>query len=102
MYARLGIMREVPGLKDNPAGLGRFQLTGSDNDRQVYRVPSLRNVALTAPYFHDGSVATLEQAVELMFGYQLGRQASLQDKYLIVSFVYTLSGERLPPPGAAP
>ena len=102
MFARLGVLHEVPGLKDRPGGLGRFQLTGREEDRQVYRVPSLRNVALTAPYFHDGSVPTLEEAVNLMFRYQLGRSAPQQDKDLIVRFLHTLSGEKLPPPGALP
>lgn len=98
MFARLGVLRPLPGA----TGLGRFQLTGQDADRAVYRVPSLRNVALTAPYFHDGSVASLEEAVDLMFTYQLGRSAPRQDKELIIRFLGSLSGERLPPPGAAP
>lgn len=102
MFARLGAMQPVPGLESRAGGLGRFQVTGRDSDRQVYRVPSLRNVALTAPYFHDGSVATLEGAVNLMFYHQLGRNAPQQDKDLIVRFLHTLSGERMPPPGAAP
>jgi len=102
MFARLGAMRELPGLRDNPNGQGRFEVTGRETDRFLYRVPSLRNVALTAPYFHDGSVATLEQAVDLMFTYQLGRGAPQRDKDLIAGFLRSLSGERLPPPGAAP
>jgi cytochrome c peroxidase len=65
-------------------------------------VPSLRNVALTAPYFHNGSVATLEEAVGAMFKYQLGRDAPPQDQALIVSFLKALSGETMPPPGAQP
>lgn len=102
MFARLGAMQAVPGLAERPGGQGRFQVTGREADRQVYRVPSLRNVALTAPYFHDGSVATLEEAVNQMFQYQLGRNAPQQDKDLIVRFLHSLSGERMPPPGAAP
>ena len=102
MFARLGVLQEVPGLKDSPAGQGRYAVTRREADRQVYRVPSLRNVALTAPYFHDGSVATLEQAVDLMFLHQLGRNAPQRDKDLIVRFLQSLSGERMPPAGAAP
>jgi cytochrome c peroxidase len=72
---------------------GRFLITGKESDRHVFKVPSLRNVALTAPYFHDGSVATLEEAVDVMFRYQLGRTAPASDKALIVSFLKSLSGQ---------
>ncbi|MFH0021387.1 cytochrome-c peroxidase [Pseudomonas fluorescens] len=74
------------------ADQGRFNVTGDEADRSVFKVPSLRNVALTAPYFHDGSAATLEQAVDIMFQYQLGRMPSAEDKSLIVLFLKTLSG----------
>jgi len=56
-------------------------------------VPSLRNVALTSPYFHDGSAKTLNDAVAVMFKYQLGRPASQQDQDRIVMFLRTLTGE---------
>jgi cytochrome c peroxidase len=56
-------------------------------------VPSLRNVAITAPYFHDGSAATLEVAVDVMFRYQLGRVPSAQDRASIIAFLATLTGE---------
>ncbi|MDM5175906.1 cytochrome c peroxidase [Massilia sp. DJPM01] len=104
LFQKLGAMREMPGLETSGADLGRYQVTGRNLDRNVFRVPGLRNVALTAPYFHDGSVGTLDQAVELMFKYQLGRTASQQDKELIVRFLHTLSGEKLVPgvPPAAP
>lgn len=75
------------------ADLGRFQVTGDAADRFVFRVPSLRNVALTAPYLHDGSVATLEEAVSIMFIYQLGRTADEPDLRRIVQFLGTLTGE---------
>ena len=102
MYQKFGAMRELPGLAPAGADLGRYQLTGREADRHVFRVPSLRNVALTAPYFHNGSVDTLEEAVDVMFKYQLGRAASARDKELIVRFLHTLNGEQLPPPGALP
>lgn len=57
------------------ADYGRFTVTGEEQDRFVFKVPSLRNVALTAPYFHDGSQETLADAVNLMMQYQLGRVA---------------------------
>ncbi len=72
--------------------MGRFNVTGKDDDRHRFRVPSLRNVALTAPYFHDGSVATLEQAVMVMASYQLGRPIPIDDARLIVAFLHSLSG----------
>jgi cytochrome c peroxidase len=74
------------------ADLGRFAVTGKAADRHVFRVPSLRNVALTAPYFHDGSVASLEEAVESMARSQLGRSLSAQEIDLIVAFLRTLTG----------
>lgn len=76
------------------ADLGRFKITGRETDRYVFKVPSLRNVALTAPYFHDGTATTLEQAVEVMFLHQLGRSAPQEDKRLIVLFLRSLTGER--------
>ena len=54
----------------------------------------MRNVALTAPYFHDGSAKTLEQAVSVMGKYQLGRRLSTKDVDLIVAFLKTLTGEK--------
>ncbi|MNH44925.1 Cytochrome c551 peroxidase precursor [compost metagenome] len=59
----------------------------------MFKVPSLRNVAVTAPYFHDGSAPTLEAAVDVMFRYQLGRTASAEDRALIIEFLKTLTGE---------
>ena len=102
LYQRFGAMREPAPGAAIAADQGRFELTGRESDRRMFRVPSLRNVALTAPYFHNGSVATLDEAVDAMFKYQLGRDVSAADKALVVSFLKTLSGEKLPPPGAAP
>lgn len=95
MFQKFGVMGDYFKARGNvtDADLGRFLVTGNENDRNVFKVPSLRNIALTAPYFHDGSAATLEQAVDVMFTYQLGRVASEQDKWLIVQFLKTLTGE---------
>jgi cytochrome c peroxidase len=71
--------------------LGRFNVTGQADDKHRFRVPSLRNVALTAPYFHDGSADTLEQAVMVMATYQLGRPVSLDDAQLLVRFLHSLN-----------
>lgn len=75
------------------ADLGRFNVTKNEADKNMFKVPSLRNVALTAPYFHDGSAKTLNDAVDVMFKFQLGRAAPQQDKELIVKFLHTLTGE---------
>jgi len=71
---------------------GRFNVTGKADDMHRFRVPSLRNVALSAPYFHDGTADTLEQAVMVMATYQLGRPVSLDDAQLIVKFLHSLNG----------
>ncbi|MES2900851.1 MAG: cytochrome c peroxidase [Pseudomonadota bacterium] len=101
MYQKLGAMRELAPSVRAAGTLGRYSVTGREADRYMVRVPSLRNVALTAPYLHNGSVATLEEAVDAMFKYQLGRSASPQDRAQIVRFLHTLTGETLPAPGAA-
>jgi cytochrome c peroxidase len=98
MFQKFGVMGnyfEGRG-KLSPADLGRFNVTGQDGDRHVFKVPSLRNVANTAPYFHDGSVATLREAVDIMFRFQLGRVASTGDKDSIILFLNTLTGEPAP------
>ena len=73
--------------------LGRFNVTGAEEDKEVFRVPSLRNVALTAPYFHDGSAPTLEAAVDIMGRYMLGRVIPAGDRRLLIGFLHTLTGE---------
>ena len=75
------------------ADWGRYKVTKNESDRYLFRVPTLRNIALTKPYFHDGTAQTLEEAVTLMGKYQLGRQLSEQDVELIVKFLKTLTGE---------
>ena len=94
MYQRFGVMGDVfAGKTQTLSDLGRFNVTGREEDRYVFKVPSLRNVALTAPYFHDGSAATLEEAVSIMARYQLGRELSGQDIASISAFLRTLTGE---------
>ncbi len=95
MFQKFGVMSDYFKARGNltAADLGRYRVTGNEEDRNVFKVPSLRNVALTAPYFHDGSAKTLEEAVDVMFTYQLGRTPSALDKSLIVQFLKTLTGE---------
>lgn len=94
MFQRIGVMRDYfANRAPSAADLGRYNVTGRDEDRHVFKVPSLRNVALTAPYFHDGSAATLEQAVLVMGRYQLGRELSRHDIDALLAFLKTLTGE---------
>ena len=74
------------------ADFGRYNITGNEADRHSFKVPSLRMAPLTAPYLHDGSAATLLDAVDAMFEFQLGREAPIKDKEDIVAFIETLVG----------
>jgi cytochrome c peroxidase len=97
MFQRFGIMDDyfshLPASQSIPGDLGRFNVTNRKEDRHVFKVPSLRNVAVTAPYFHNGSAATLEEAVVTMGRYQLGRELSTTDIETITAFLRTLTGE---------
>lgn len=95
LYQVFGVMGNYFKDRGNvkKADYGRFNVTGKESDRYMFKVPSLRNVALTAPYFHDGSAKTLEDAVNVMFKYQLGRQAPEKDKKLIIKFLQSLTGK---------
>ncbi|WP_088710217.1 cytochrome-c peroxidase [Noviherbaspirillum denitrificans] len=102
MFQVFGVVRPYLGRDgvEKESDLGRFLVTRRESDKHVFKVPSLRNVALTAPYFHDASARTLEEAVDVMIKYQLGRTAPKEDRALIVKFLHTLTGA--PPPGAQP
>jgi cytochrome c peroxidase len=95
MFQKFGVLGDY--FKDRgkleKVDMGRFNVTNDPADKHVFKVPGLRNVEYTAPYFHDGSAATLNDAVEVMFKYQLGRSAPLVDKELIVRFLKTLSAD---------
>jgi cytochrome c peroxidase len=84
---------------------GRFSITKKEEDRYVFRVPMLRNVAKTAPYFHDGSVDRLDRAVQVMASVQLGHPLDDTAVAEIVSFLEALTGEvpsNYAPPGQKP
>jgi len=95
MYQTMGAMGDYFGDRGDiqESDLGRYQVTGREQDRHVFKVPSLRMVSQTAPYFHDGRVKTLEEAVEMMAKYQLGRELPREDVNLIVEFLRSLAGE---------
>jgi cytochrome c peroxidase len=98
IFQRFGIFG---GALDPDADQGRYQLTRIPRDRGVFRVPSLRNVAATAPYFHDGRARTLEDAVDTMARVQLGRTLAQDEVGLIARFLHTLTGEYRGRPVAA-
>lgn len=75
------------------ADLGRFAVTKNAADKNMWRVPTLRNIALTAPYFHNGRVHTLEEAVRVMGKVQLNRDLSDEDVKHLVAFLNSLTGE---------
>jgi cytochrome c peroxidase len=87
LFQHFGVMRDYFADKKaiTDADQGRYNVTHREEDRHVFKVPGLRNVALTAPYFHDGSAQTLEDAVAIMGRYQLGRELSDEDKRLLVA-----------------
>lgn len=96
MYQKMGVVEDYFALRGGEiteADLGRFNQTQSDSDRHFFKVPTLRNVALTPPYFHDGSQQELSEAVRIMARVQLGRR--LEDAQIadIVAFLGALTGE---------
>ncbi len=95
MFQVFGVLNDYFRRRGNitDADLGRYAVTGNEEDRHAFKVPSLRMAAMTAPYLHDGSAATLRDAVDAMFEFQLGREAPDQDKEDIVSFIKTLVGQ---------
>ena len=102
-FQKLGVVE--PYKSTSPAE-GRAAVTKKDEDRWYFKVPTLRNVELTYPYFHDGQAKTLEEAVTLMGRLQLGRTFTDDEVKKVVAFLHTLTGERpqmplplLPPSG---
>lgn len=73
--------------------LGRYGITGQPEDKFVFKVPGLRLVTRTPPYLHDGSVKTLEEVIQIMARYQLGRRIPASDAKLIIRFLESLVGE---------
>ncbi|SEJ88666.1 cytochrome-c peroxidase [Achromobacter sp. NFACC18-2] len=90
-FQKMGLV--TPYVTENKAE-GRAAVTGKDADRFNFKVPTLRNVALTYPYFHDGEAATLTQAVDVMGRLQLGRTFTPEENGQIVAFLKTLTGDQ--------
>lgn len=102
-FQKMGVVR--PYETTNTAE-GVKAISGRDQDRMSFKVPVLRNIELTYPYFHDGEAATLEKAVEVMGDIQLGKRYTEEETAKIVAFLKTLTGEQpkivypiLPPNG---
>lgn len=94
MYARFGAVR-APGPEFLPPDdLGRFAITRDIADKYVFKVPTLRNITLTAPYFHNGQVWNLKRAVAVMGDTQLGQTLSDEDIARIVDFLESLTGRQ--------
>lgn len=94
MFQHFGVVGDYFSDRGNitQADYGRYNVTGDAADKHVFKVPSLRNVELTAPYFHDGSAKTLEDAVLVMGKYQLGRTLEDSEVKGLVAFLKTLTG----------
>ena len=91
MFQKMGLVKKYE--TTNPAQ-GRFDVTGNEADRYSFKVPTLRNIELTYPYFHDGQAKTLAKAVEIMGRVQLGREFNQQEIKDLVAFLKTLTGEQ--------
>ena len=89
MFQKLGLAKPWGNATDP----GRFSVTKQEADRMVFKVPTLRNIEKTAPYYHDGSIATLDEAVRQMADHQLARTLSKEEADSIVAFLKALTGE---------
>jgi cytochrome c peroxidase len=114
-FQRMGAVQDYFAARGTPlteADNGRYNVTHNETDRHFFKVPTLRNVAQTAPYLHDGTQATLEETVRVMGRFQLGRTLDDTQVARLVSFLNALTGElpadarlpegELPPPPPPP
>lgn len=89
MYQKLGAVEEYPNNKD----LGLYEVTKNEDDKYFFKVPSLRNVTQTGPWFHDGSLTELNEVINVMGRFQLGVELSQEDVNDIHAFLESLTGE---------
>ena len=97
MFQKLGLVKPY-GTED----AGRFEVTGNEADRGVFKVPSLRNVAQTGPYLHDGSIDSLDAMIRIMAEHQLGQTLTPDELNSIRVFLGSLTGKIDPLYTAAP
>jgi cytochrome c peroxidase len=101
LAAGTGFYMKAPTFTDNDyvkqykldEDAGRFAVTNAEADKHLWKVPTLRNISITAPYFHNGSVATLDEAVRVMAKIQLNKDLTDAQVADIVAFLSALSGE---------
>jgi len=99
MYQKMGLFGDYfsdRGGKITEADFGRYNETKNEAEKHFFKVPSLRNIEKTAPYFHDGSQASLEEAVRIMAQYQLNKELTSKEVEDIVAFLKTLTGQYTP------
>jgi cytochrome c peroxidase len=89
-FQKMGLVEPYKGNMPD----GRAAVTGKDEDRFNFKVPTLRNVELTYPYFHDGAANTLTEAVDVMGRLQLGKKFTKDENAKIVAFLKTLTGDQ--------
>ncbi|WP_426415276.1 cytochrome-c peroxidase [Aestuariirhabdus sp. LZHN29] len=94
MFQKFGVLKDIVMQEGTLAeDLGRYNVTRNEWDKRVFKVPSLRLAVKTPPYFHDGSVPTIDEAVDIMIQFQLGRDVPAADKQAIIAFLASLVGE---------
>ena len=89
MYQKLGLVEEWPNQEDQ----GRYEVTEKEADKMKFKVPSLRNITKTGPYFHSGDVEKLDEAVRMMAKHQLGKDLNDKQVDQIIAFLESLTGE---------
>lgn len=89
MFQKIGTLKEYKS-----GNLGRYNITKEEDDKYVFKVPSLRNIDLTSPYLHSGEIDSLEETVELMYLHQLGLEVNKNEIKRIVVFLKTLTGKK--------
>ena len=87
LYAKFGVISQLQS-----DSKGRYEVTKNELDKYYFKVPTLRNIELTAPYLHDGRIDNLEDIVKFMAHYQLGKSLSTEDVDKIVLFLKSLTG----------
>ena len=87
LYAKFGVISQLQS-----DSKGRYEVTKNELDKYYFKVPTLRNIELTAPYLHDGRIDNLEEVVKFMAHYQLGKSLSTEDVDKIVLFLKSLTG----------
>jgi len=91
LYQKFGIIKQY---KDITNQLGRYNVTANEEDKYHFKVPSLRNIELTAPYLHNRSIKTLASTIEKMIVYQIGQTPNKEDIQKIEAFLNTLTGDK--------